>query len=97
MANDYINGRFKNSVVLQKIIKKTNKQYYHFRISTDDGYLDIIFSKFKIKKSTGRIYIKDIKAEDYNLKWLQQYDKGNLLMRIQPNVSLPIREKIREL
>lgn len=80
MVNDYINGRFKNTVTLQKIKKATNKHYYHFRIATDDGYLDIIFAKFKIKKLIGRIYIKDIEIKDYNIQWLQKHDKGILLM-----------------
>lgn len=84
-VNDYINGRFKNTAILQKITKSTNKYYYHFRISTDDGYLDVIFSKFKIKKLIGRIYIKDTQIrnneiKDYNINWLKKYDKGILLM-----------------
>jgi len=80
-VNDYINGRFKNSSTLQKIMKNTNKYYYHFRIGTDDGFLDVVFSKFRIKKSIGRIYIKDIEVTDYNIAWLQKYNKGNLLMQ----------------
>lgn len=79
LANDYINGRFKSTAILQKIIKSANKLYYHFRIATDDGYLDIIFSKFKIKKLIGRIRIKDTEIKDYNINWLQKYDKGVLL------------------
>lgn len=80
MANDYINGRFKDTAILHKIIKSTNKLYYHFRIATDDGYIDIIFSKFRIRKLIGRIRIKDIEIKDYHINWLEKYNKGILLM-----------------
>lgn len=81
MANDYINGRFKDTAILHKIKKSTNKLYYHFRIATDDGYLDIIFSKFKIRKLIGRIRIKDTEIKDYHINWLQKYNRGILLMK----------------
>lgn len=78
--NDYINGRFKDTAILQKIKKATNKVYYHFRIATDDGYIDVIFSKFKIKKAIGRINIKDTETKEYHIQWLQKYNDGILLM-----------------
>lgn len=80
MANDYINGRFKDTAKLQKINKATSKVYYHFRIATDDGYIDIIFSKFKVKKAIGRINIKDIEINDYHDLWLKKYNEGILVM-----------------
>ncbi|WP_099187159.1 hypothetical protein [Tepidibacter mesophilus] len=69
-ANDYIYGEFLDSVILKKINKSTGKQYYHFRIRTDDGYMDIVYSKFKIRKKIGRIRVRDTQIVDYNIKTL---------------------------
>lgn len=79
LANEYINGRFKDSAILNKITKSTAKPYYHFRIGTDDGYIDIIFSKFKIEKLVGRIRVNDINVVDYAVIWLQKFNNGTLI------------------
>lgn len=79
-VNEYINGRFKDTALLQKIKKATGKAYYNFRIATDDGYIDIIFAKFKIKKTMGRINIKDTEIKSHDIQWLQKYNDGILLM-----------------
>lgn len=55
MINDYINGRFKDTALLRKFIVENKKQLYHFRIQVDDGYIDVIFSDFIIRKKTGRV------------------------------------------
>ena len=55
MVNDYINGRFKDTALLRKLSAENKKSLYHFRIQIDDGYMDIIFSDFVIKKKTGRV------------------------------------------
>ncbi len=55
MYNDYLNGRFKNSAILCKLKAETKKPLYHFRMKIDDGYIDIIFSDFQVKKRLGRV------------------------------------------
>jgi hypothetical protein len=55
MVNDYINGRFKNTALLKKLTAENKKPLYHFRIQIDDGYMDIIFSDFIIRKKSGRV------------------------------------------
>lgn len=54
-CNDYINGRFKNSALLHSINTEQKKPCYHFRIQCDDGYIDIIFRDFIIRKKQGRV------------------------------------------
>ena len=55
MVNDYINGRFKDTALLRKLDVESKKTLYHFRIQIDDGYIDIIFSDFQIRKKNGRV------------------------------------------
>ena len=55
MVNDYINGRFKDTALLRKLTAENKKPLYHFRIQIDDGYMDIIFSDFIIRKKAGRV------------------------------------------
>ena len=54
-ANDYINGRFKDSALLHYINAEEKGPCYHFRIQCDDGYIDIIFRDFMIRKEQGRV------------------------------------------
>lgn len=65
MVNDYLNGRFKDTALLKKLSAESKKPLYHFRIQIDDGYMDIIFSDFKIRKKSGRVNlaVDDIRAE----------------------------------
>lgn len=51
----YLNGRFKDSVLLHHINKISGKRNYHLRIQTTGGYVDIIFSDFNIEKNVGNI------------------------------------------
>jgi hypothetical protein len=55
MDNDYINGRFKDTALLRKLVAENVNQLYHFRIQVDHGYIDIIFSGFIIRKKVGRV------------------------------------------
>jgi hypothetical protein len=55
MINDYINGRFKDTALLKKLTAENKKPLYHFRIQIDDGFMDIIFTDFIIKKKNGRV------------------------------------------
>ena len=55
MVNDYIYGRFKDTALLKKLAAENKKPLYHFRIQIDDGYMDIIFSDFVIRKKAGRV------------------------------------------
>ena len=54
-CNDYINGRFKDSVILKKLQKESKKKLYHLRMQFDDGFGDVIFGKFEIRKKTGKV------------------------------------------
>jgi len=55
MVNDYINGRFKDTALLRNLSAENKKPLYHFRIEIDDGYMDIIFSDFVIRKKKGGV------------------------------------------
>jgi hypothetical protein len=54
---EYLNGRFKDSAKLAKVIQRSEKRkrYYHFRIQTHKGCLDMIFSGFAASKMKGEI------------------------------------------
>ncbi len=54
-ANDYINGRFIDTAMLRKLKAESRKPLFHFRMQIDDGYIDIIFSDFQIRKKAGRV------------------------------------------
>lgn len=68
---EYLNGRFKNSSKLNEIIKRTKKNYYHFRIQISTGYFDIIFKKFNIKKSIGEIKIPNRISLEYHFDFIK--------------------------
>lgn len=64
MRNDYINGRFKDTALLRKLKAEANQSLYHFRIQTDDGYLDVVFSGFQIRKKAGRVKYSAVEIAD---------------------------------
>lgn len=66
-ANDYINGRFKQSAMLKKICSDTGKQLYHFRIQFDDGYSDIVFKYFLLRKAQGSVIYPKEKLSSVSL------------------------------
>lgn len=76
--NTFINGRFKDTTLLDKVKNNNKGTFYHYRIETNNGFIDIIFSKFQIKKRNGRIICKDITFYDYTLQWLKSYKNGLL-------------------
>lgn len=53
--NDYINGRFKQSALLRRLQAQNPKARYHLRIQTANGYMDIVFQDFQIRKGHGRV------------------------------------------
>lgn len=54
--NDYINGRFKASPAwLRRAAAQNPKARYHLRIQTANGYMDIVFQDFQIRKGHGRV------------------------------------------
>ena len=57
---EYINGRFKQTAWLYEQQKQAKCKLYQFRIGLADGYLDILFSRFSVRKETGRISYADI-------------------------------------
>lgn len=52
---DYVNGRFKDSSCKRALESEYKIPLYHFRIQLSGGFMDIIFRKFKIRKSVGRV------------------------------------------
>ena len=58
---EYINGRFKQTAWLCEQQKQTNRKLYQFRIGLADGYLDIVFHRFTIRKAEGRISYAGVK------------------------------------
>ena len=70
---DYINGRFKKTswLVSQQADKK--QKLYQFRIGFADGYLDILFHDFRIRKAVGRINYRDIDdLDNFVLEWYRR-------------------------
>lgn len=53
----FLNGRFKDSAKVRELNNSSRKRYLHFRIQTTGGYIDIIFSKFQVRKATGEVRI----------------------------------------
>ena len=53
--SEYVNGRFKDSALLRKLQKKSDKKLWHLRIMTTDGLIDLVFGGFEIKKLQGRM------------------------------------------
>lgn len=54
-CSEYLNGRFKDTALLQRINFENKKPCLHFRIQFDDGYGDIIFKDFSIRILQGRV------------------------------------------
>lgn len=52
---EYLNGRFKDTQIVRELNANSKRPYYHFRIQITDGYIDIVFNKFKIRKTVGRV------------------------------------------
>jgi len=55
VMNDYLSGRFKDTALLRKLSGENKSPLYHYRIQIDDGYMEIIFSNFNLRKKTGRV------------------------------------------
>ncbi|MCL2338195.1 MAG: hypothetical protein FWC60_12355 [Firmicutes bacterium] len=70
--NDYLNGRFKDTALLRKLAAENKKALYHFRIQIDDGYMDIIFSDFIIRKKLGRVKYPIKKITYQTGQWLDE-------------------------
>ena len=52
---EYINGRFKDSACLRIMQTWTSAPLYHLRMQFADGFCDVVFKSFKIRKKIGRI------------------------------------------
>ena len=60
--------------------KQTKRKLYQFRIGLADGFLDILFGRFSVRKETGRISYADIKElgafyKDWYKRSPEQLDK----------------------
>lgn len=78
--SEYINGRFKQTAWLCEQQRQTKRKLYQFRIGLADGYLDILFSRFSVRKESGRIFYADIKElgafyKDWYKRSPEQLDK----------------------
>ncbi len=77
---EYLNGRFKKTAWLLETQKKTKRALYQFRMQLADGYLDIIFHSFQIRKVKGRINYRDINdLESFHLKNHSSMEELNIL------------------
>ncbi|WP_265455143.1 hypothetical protein [Enterococcus sp. HY326] len=54
-SNDYIEGRFKNTALVNRLKQNSKEKLYHFRIKVTDGFIDIIFSDFSIRRMKGKV------------------------------------------
>jgi hypothetical protein len=75
-SSDYINGRFKDTALVNKLSIGRKKKLYHFRIKVADGFLDVIFSDFNIRKKEGNV---DYKVHNTSF----QFMPDNLLDEIE--------------
>lgn len=49
---------FKDTALLHRLQKEADKPLYHLRFSFWDGYMDVIFAKFTIRREGGRVSYK---------------------------------------
>ncbi len=49
---------FKDTALLHRLEKEAEKSLYHLRFSFWDGYMDVIFAKFTIRREGGRVSYK---------------------------------------
>lgn len=49
---------FKDTALLHRLEKEAEKSLYHLRFSFWDGYMDVVFSKFTIRREGGRVCYK---------------------------------------
>ena len=59
-TSEYINGRFKQTAWLNEQQQRTKRKLYQFRIGLSDGYIDLIFCSFTIRKAVGRVFYRDV-------------------------------------
>ena len=74
-CGDFVHGVFLDSARLRTIhASDDTKRYYHYRITLADGYMDLIFHRFTIKRVIGKVKYPDIEPMvDYpkwQLEWL---------------------------
>ena len=88
---EYINVHFKQTAWLHEQQKQTKRKLYQFRIGLEDGYLDILFGHFSVRKETGRISYADTKElgafyKDWYKRSPEQLDKAwETLKSISPD------------
>lgn len=70
---EYLNGCFKKTAWLLETQKRTRRALYQFRMQLADGYLDIIFHSFEMRKVKGRINYHDINdLESFHMEYLKR-------------------------
>lgn len=75
----YINGRFKNTALLQKLTVENKKHLYHFRIQTISGFIDLIFEDFNIRKKIGYAKYPTKEVSPQTLKPVTEDEKKKAL------------------
>ncbi len=76
IGSTYLYGVFLDSELLRRIQSESEdgKKYYHYRIILADGYMDLIFNRFTIKRVTGKVKYPDIEPvvdhPRWRLEWL---------------------------
>lgn len=77
-CREFLQSYFIDSARLRKIENEKKLPHYHVRILTSYGFLDIVFSDFRVKKKIGKVKIE--KDFNYNSKekWYQQFVENSI-------------------
>ena len=87
---EYINGRFKQTEWLNEQQQRAKRKLYHFRIGLSDGFIDLLFCSFSIRKAVGRISYKGIGELDaFHKEWYHRSAEqvSGIISKLQADVS----------
>lgn len=89
-TSEYINGRFKQTAWLNEQQQKAKRKLYQFRIGLSDGYIDLIFRSFSIRKAIGRISYRDVdELGAFYKEWYRRSPEqiSDMIHELQTNVT----------
>ena len=89
-TSEVINGRFKKTAWLNEQQQRTKKKLYQFRIGLADGFIDLIFGSFYIRKVVGRISYRDIdELGAFYKEWYHRSPEQitDIMKKLQADVS----------
>lgn len=76
---------FKDSALLHRLEKEQGRPLYHLRVSFWDGYMDIVFAKFSIRREGARVsYKSEIPPETISWQHCRYTPNGEYLPNIAP-------------